>query len=206
VVPVKASCPCARLAVGLGFSWQWRTVELAIPCLRDGTYFPTLLEPRRRAERVLFAVVQGAYLAGVSTRRVEALVEAICIASLSKSEAFRLCAALLAEVEAFRIPAAGCTVARLTGGSASPRNRRSGSPASAWSVAASGLPPLRPHAGLASAQTWSSGPSLVAPGTRNRRIVSGWTARRRGSDPLLSAQAKIGRPMPRPLSRAPVRR
>ncbi len=84
--------------------WDTRvgTVGLAIPRVRDGSYFPSLLEPRRRAERALLAVVQEAYLAGVSTRRVEDLVEALGIASLSKSEVSRICAALDAEVEAFR--------------------------------------------------------------------------------------------------------
>ena len=84
--------------------WDTRvgTVGLAIPRVRDGSYFPSLLEPRRRAERALLAVVQEAYLAGVSTRRVEDLVEALGIASLSKSEVSRICAVLDAEVEAFR--------------------------------------------------------------------------------------------------------
>jgi transposase-like protein len=84
--------------------WDTRvgTLELAIPRVRDGSYFPSLLEPRRRAERALLAVVQEAYVLGVSTRRVEDLVEALGIASISKSEVSRICAALDAEVEAFR--------------------------------------------------------------------------------------------------------
>jgi transposase-like protein len=84
--------------------WDTRvgTVELAIPRVRDGSYFPSLLEPRRRAERALLAVIQEAYVAGVSTRRVEDLVEALGIATLSRSEVSRVCAALDAEVEAFR--------------------------------------------------------------------------------------------------------
>jgi putative transposase len=84
--------------------WDTRvgTLELAIPKVRDGSYFPSLLEPRRRAERALLAVVQEAYVAGVSTRRVEDLVEALGIASISKSEVSRICAALDAEVETFR--------------------------------------------------------------------------------------------------------
>ena len=84
--------------------WDTRvgTVGLAIPRVRDGSYFPSLLEPRRRAERALLAVVQEAYLLGVSTRRVEDLVEALGIASLSKSEVSRICAVLDGEVEAFR--------------------------------------------------------------------------------------------------------
>jgi putative transposase len=84
--------------------WDTRvgTVDLAIPRVRDGSYFPSLLEPRRRAERALLAVVQEAYVAGVSTRRVEDLVETLGITSMSKSQVSRMCAALDAEVEAFR--------------------------------------------------------------------------------------------------------
>jgi transposase-like protein len=84
--------------------WDTRvgTVELAIPRVRDGSYFPSLLEPRRRAERALLAVVQEAYVSGVSTRRVDDLVRALGIEGISKSEVSRICAALDAEVEAFR--------------------------------------------------------------------------------------------------------
>ena len=84
--------------------WDTRvgSVELSIPRVRDGSYFPSLLEPRRRAERALLAVVQEAYVAGVSTRRVEDLVETLGITSLSKSQVSRMCAGLDAEVEAFR--------------------------------------------------------------------------------------------------------
>ena len=84
--------------------WDTRvgTLDLAIPKVRDGSYFPSLLEPRRRAERALLAVVQEAYVLGVSTRRVEDLVEALGIASISRSEVSRICAALDAEVETFR--------------------------------------------------------------------------------------------------------
>ena len=84
--------------------WDTRagTVELAIPRVRDGSYFPSLLEPRRRAERALLAVVQEAYVSGVSTRRVDDLVRALGIEGMSKSEVSRICAALDGEVEAFR--------------------------------------------------------------------------------------------------------
>ncbi len=84
--------------------WDTRvgTIGLAIPKVRDGSYFPSLLEPRRRAERALLSVVQEAYVAGVSTRRVEDLVEALGIASMSRSEVSRICTALDAEVAAFR--------------------------------------------------------------------------------------------------------
>src|SRR5450759_1428892 len=84
--------------------WDTRvgTIGLSIPKVRDGSYFPSLLEPRRRAERALLSVVQEAYVAGVSTRRVEDLVEALGVANLSRSKVSRICVALDAEVEAFR--------------------------------------------------------------------------------------------------------
>jgi putative transposase len=84
--------------------WDTRvgTIELAIPRIRDGSYFPTLLDPRRRAERALLAVVQEAYVLGVSTRRVDDLVRALGLDGISKSEVSRICAALDGEVSAFR--------------------------------------------------------------------------------------------------------
>ena len=84
--------------------WDTRvgTIELPIPKVRDGSYFPSLLEPRRRAEKALLAVIQEAYVGGVSTRRVEELVTALGVAGLSRSEVSRICAVLDAEVEAFR--------------------------------------------------------------------------------------------------------
>ena len=74
--------------------WDTRvgTIELAIPRVRDGSYFPCLLEPRRRAERALLAVVQEAYVLGVSTRRVDDLVRALGIDGISQSEVSRICA------------------------------------------------------------------------------------------------------------------
>jgi putative transposase len=85
-------------------SWDTRvgTIELAIPKLRTGTYFPSWLEPRKRSEQALVAVVAEAYVNGVSTRKVEALVQALGIASLSKSEVSRLCQSLDTQVQAFR--------------------------------------------------------------------------------------------------------
>jgi putative transposase len=84
--------------------WDTRvgTIELAIPRVREGSYLPSLLEPRRRTERALLAVVQEAYVAGVSTRRVDDLVRALGIDGLGRSEVSRMCTALDAEVEAFR--------------------------------------------------------------------------------------------------------
>jgi len=84
--------------------WDTRvgTIDLQVPRVRDGSYFPVLLDPRRRAERALVAVVQEAYVHGVSTRRVDDLVQALGITGISKSEVSRLCATLDAEVERFR--------------------------------------------------------------------------------------------------------
>jgi putative transposase len=75
--------------------WQTRagTVELQIPKIRRGTYFPSFLEPRRRSEQALLAVVQQAYVCGVSTRRVDQLVESLGL-RISKSEVSRICQAL----------------------------------------------------------------------------------------------------------------
>lgn len=77
-------------------------IDLAIPKLRTGSYFPSFLEPRRRAEQALVAVVAEAYVQGVSTRKVEALVQSLGIDAISKSEVSRLCASLDAQVTAFR--------------------------------------------------------------------------------------------------------
>jgi transposase-like protein len=84
------------------FDTRLGTIDLAIPKLRTGSYFPTWLEPRRRAEQALVAVVAEAYLKGVSTRKVEDLVQSLGIAGMSKSEVSRLCASLDAQVSAFR--------------------------------------------------------------------------------------------------------
>jgi transposase-like protein len=84
--------------------WDTRvgTLEVAIPKLRTGSYFPSWLEARRRSEQALVAVVAEAYVQGVSTRTVEALVQTLGITGISKSEVSRLCAALDAQVAAFR--------------------------------------------------------------------------------------------------------
>jgi putative transposase len=84
--------------------WDTRvgTVELRVPRVRDGSFFPALLEPRRRAERALAAVVQEAYVHGVSTRRVDDLVKALGMAGISKSQVSRVCQELDREVERFR--------------------------------------------------------------------------------------------------------
>jgi putative transposase len=85
---------------------QWDTrvgsLQLRVPRVRDGSFFPALLEPRKRAERALVAVVQEAYVQGVSTRRVDDVVKALGLEGLSRSQVSRLCAELDAEVERFR--------------------------------------------------------------------------------------------------------
>src|SRR5215211_5497954 len=84
--------------------WDTRvgTLELRVPRVRDGSYFPSLLDPRRRAERALVGVIQEAYVQGVSTRRVDDLVQALGMTGISKSQVSRLCQALDDEVERFR--------------------------------------------------------------------------------------------------------
>jgi putative transposase len=78
-------------------------VELKIPKLRTGSFFPSLLERRRRIDRALFAVVMEAYVHGVSTRKVDDLVQALGVGSgISKSEVSRICGELDRDLEAFR--------------------------------------------------------------------------------------------------------
>jgi len=83
--------------------WETRagTVELRIPKLRKGSYFPAFLEPRRLAEKALTAVVQEAYVQGISTRSVDELVKAMGMSGISKSQVSRLCAEIDEKVNAF---------------------------------------------------------------------------------------------------------
>jgi putative transposase len=83
--------------------WETRagTVELRIPKLRKGSYFPGFLEPRRLAEKALAAVVQEAYVHGVSTRSVDDLVKAMGMTGISKSQVSRLCEEIDEKVKAF---------------------------------------------------------------------------------------------------------
>jgi hypothetical protein len=71
--------------------WDTRvgTLDVQVPRVRDGSFFPVLLEPRKRAERALLAVIQEAYVQGVSTRRVDDLVKALGIEGVSKSQVSR---------------------------------------------------------------------------------------------------------------------
>jgi transposase-like protein len=83
--------------------WETRagTVELRIPKLRKGSYFPGFLEPRRMAEKALTAVIQEAYVHGISTRSVDDLVQAMGMSGVSKSQVSRLCEELDGKVKAF---------------------------------------------------------------------------------------------------------
>ena len=83
--------------------WETRTgsVELQIPKLRKGSYFPGFLEPRRTAEKALAAVIQEAYVQGVSTRSVDELVKAMGMTGISKSQVSRLCEEIDGRVNAF---------------------------------------------------------------------------------------------------------
>jgi putative transposase len=77
-------------------------IQLRIPRFRAGSFFPSLLEPRRRVDRALWAVVMEAYVSGVSTRKVDELVAALgCESGISKSEVSRICQGLDVQVQAF---------------------------------------------------------------------------------------------------------
>jgi putative transposase len=113
-IDVQARCgaeydekaPAARQNSRNGYRerlWDTRagSIDLRIPKLRRGSYFPEFLEPRRTAERALAAVIQEAYVQGISTRSVDDLVKAMGMSGVSKSEVSRLCGELDERVQAF---------------------------------------------------------------------------------------------------------
>ena len=83
--------------------WETRagTVDLKVPKLRKGSYFPAFLEPRRTAEKALTAVIQEAYIQGVSTRSVDELVQAMGMSGISKSQVSRLCGEIDDKIKSF---------------------------------------------------------------------------------------------------------
>ena len=83
--------------------WETRagTVDVQIPKLRKGTYFPEFLEPRRASEKAMTAVIQEAYIQGVSTRSVDDLVKTMGMTGVSKSQVSRLCVEIDERVDAF---------------------------------------------------------------------------------------------------------
>ena len=85
-------------------TWETRAgaIPLRLPKLREGSYFPGFLEPRRTSEKALAAVVQEAYVQGISTRSVDALVKAMGMSGISKSQVSRLCEEIDEKVNAFR--------------------------------------------------------------------------------------------------------
>src|SRR5207302_1364025 len=87
-------------------TWDTRvgTVELKVPKIAPGSYFPALLEPRRRAERALAAVICEAYVKGISTRKVDDLVRALGMDGISKSEVSRICTARAGDLRRARGP------------------------------------------------------------------------------------------------------
>ncbi|MEI2828035.1 MAG: transposase [Dermatophilaceae bacterium] len=111
------SARTSATATGTG-DWDTRagTVEVAIPKLRSGSYFPEwLLERRRRAESALISVVATCYLLGVSTRRMDKLVQSLGITGLSKSQVSQMAADLDEQVAAFRTRPLRCRPVHVRG-------------------------------------------------------------------------------------------
>ena len=123
-------------------AWDTRvgTMDLHIPKLREGSYFPSLLEPRRRSERALLAVIQQAYVEGVSTRRVDDLVKALGCEGIFESQVSRICQELDVVVDGFMgrplggvpLPVAGRTDPEGQGGRQDRQRQRGGGNGGQW--------------------------------------------------------------------------
>ena len=104
-LPRAREARCGRFSATENRDRDWDTragrITLEIPKLRKGSYFPSFLEPRRTAEKALVAVIQEAYVHGVSTRSVDDLVKAMGAGGMSKSQVSRLCAEIDERVNAF---------------------------------------------------------------------------------------------------------
>src|ERR671921_1556697 len=83
------------------FDTRLGPLSLRIPKLRQGSYFPPFLEPRKTAEKALVSVIQEAWIGGVSTRRVDDLVQAMGLSGISKSQVSKLCKDIDERVNAF---------------------------------------------------------------------------------------------------------
>jgi putative transposase len=148
-------------------------LELRIPKLRAGSFFPSLLERRRRVDQALFAVVMEAYLHGVSTRKVDDLVRALGADSgISKSEVSRICGDLDAEVSAFRdrsLAGQSFPMSLSTPPTARPGSTAESSPRPWWSPLACAATAAGKSSALPSvtARTGRSGPSSSG---RSRRV------------------------------------
>ena len=155
--------------------WETRagTVELRIPKLRKGSYFPAFLEPRRMAEKALTAVIQEAYVQGVSTRSVDDLVQAMGMSGISKSQVSRLCGEIDEQDQRLPRPPAGGRLAL----SLARRHLREGR--------------ARP---AASSRSPSPSPSASTP-TAGARCWA-WPSALRGGDLLDRLPAQPGPPRP----------
>ena len=161
--------------------WDTRagSIELQIPKLRQGSYFPALLEPRRRAERALLSVVQQAYVEGVSTRRVDDLVRSLGCEGISKSQVSRICAELDGVVASFlERPLDGGPYRYLWLDALTQRVREEGriaqvSPAGVSPRTRVGWSPL-PSTPTASARCWALTSARARTGPSGSHFCAGW--------------------------------
>ena len=154
-------------------SWDTRvgTIELAVPRVRDGSFSPSLLEPRRRAERALVAVVQEAYVHGVTTRRVDDLVKALGMDGISKSQVSEAVRRTRQGGRAFQHPAAGRPVpVRVVG-----RHLRQGARARAGGLNGDGHSHRGEREERASGRCWVSTWGQARMGHSGPRSCASWS-------------------------------